>query len=79
MKRRKHCTTRIVKRIYPNNKVKYVIQQKHFLFRWLWVDAVVNRWVVCFKPNSFDSLGEAERNLCYFDNTKIKDSVVLCK
>ena len=58
---------RIVERKLPNGKVKYVIQQKHFLFRWWWVDARTNSWSGP-AGDSFDTLAEAQRNLCHFGN-----------
>jgi hypothetical protein len=35
---------RIVKRTYGDGYVDYVIQKKHFLFRWWWVDARDCEW-----------------------------------
>lgn len=52
---------RIIERTAPDGNKKYVIQQKHFLFRWWWVDAWLNF--------PFRSLEEAEKNLCWFDGT----------
>jgi len=65
---------RIVERIHVDGTIKYVIQQKHFLFRWLWVDAWINRGVEC--NDSYYSLEEAEKNLCYFDGSRSKQKVV---
>ena len=56
--------------------VEYVIQQKHFLFRWWWVDAWVNSWDGASCQDSFSTLKEAKRNLCRFDGRKIKEKVV---
>jgi hypothetical protein len=67
---------RIIKRIYPDKTVKYVIQQKHSLFRWMWVDAWVNSIEGAYCVDSFDTLEEAKKNLCYFDGTSCKESVV---
>ena len=33
---------RIIKRIMPDGRVEFTIQQRHFLFFWWWVDAWVN-------------------------------------
>ena len=60
----------------PDKKVKYVIQQKHFLLRWWWVDAWINSGVGAICQDSFDNLEEAEKNLCYFDGTKCKEEVI---
>lgn len=65
--------TRIIKRTNPDGRVRFVIQQKHFLFRWWWVDA----WVNCSScTDNFDTLEEAQDNLCYFDGTGWKEEVV---
>lgn len=68
--------TRIIERIRPDDEKQYVIQQKHFLFRWWWVDAWVNSWCGAETQDTFSSLEEAEKKLCYFDGTKTKDKVV---
>jgi len=67
--------TRIIERTNVDGRKSYVIQQKHFLFRWWWVDAWINSSSAsCI--DSFSSLEEAKKNLCYFDNTKVKEKVV---
>ena len=66
---------RILKRTFKNGNVNYVIQQRHFLFFWMWVDGWVNS-IYTDKQDSFASLEEAEKNLCYFDGTKIKDEII---
>jgi len=66
---------RIIERTLPNGKIKYVIQQKHFLFR-NWVDAWINSWNGADCQDSFSTLEEAKNNLCYFDGTKCIDKVV---
>ena len=68
--------TRIIKRTGPSGNVRYVIQQKHFLFRWWWVDAWVNSIDGAWCTDDFATLEEAEANLCYFDGTKCKEEVV---
>jgi hypothetical protein len=65
---------RIVKRTCVDGRVKYVIQQKHFLFRWWWVDAWMNGSPS--DSDSFDTLEETRRRLCYFDGSKCVDEVV---
>lgn len=65
---------RIVKRTLVDGRIKYVIQQRHFLFRWWWVDAWINYGPDC--EDSFNTLAEAQEKLCYFDDTKIKNEIV---
>jgi len=65
---------RIVKKTYPDGSINYVIQQKHFLFFWWWVDAWMNDDVST--TDSFKTLEEAQNNLCYFDGTKTKIEVI---
>ena len=67
--------TRIVKRTNVDGRVEFVIQQKHFLFRWWWVDAWMNS-----NPSTIDSfstLEEAEKNLCYFDGSRVKQETLI--
>jgi hypothetical protein len=66
---------RIIKRTGPDGRIKYIIQQKHFLFRWWWVDAWINDGSV-WCQDDFDTLEEAKKNLCYFDGTECKEEVV---
>ena len=66
--------TRIIKRTMFDGKIKFTIQQKHFLSFWWWVDAWVNNDVST--TDSFSSLEEAQKNLCYFDGTKIKQEII---
>lgn len=65
---------RIIERTMPDGRKEYTIQQKHFLFFWWWVDAWMNHDVST--TDSFSTLEEAKKNLCYFDGTKIKEEVV---
>ncbi len=67
---------RIVERTNPDERVEFVIQQKHFLFRWQWVDAWVNSGSGAACQDSFSTHQEAKDNLCYFDGTKCKDLVL---
>tara|TARA_R110002020_G_scaffold17516_10_gene61456 strand:- start:445 stop:657 length:213 start_codon:yes stop_codon:yes gene_type:complete len=66
---------RIVERTVVNGSKRWVIQQRHFLFRWWWVDAWVNKGVYCI--DTFQSLQAAKEKLCYFDGTKVKNKVIL--
>ena len=69
-----HGKFRIVERILPDKSKIYVIQQKHVLFWWVWVDASLN---TAFEiQDEFDSLEEARKNICFFDGTKTKERVV---
>lgn len=67
--------TRIIKRTLPDKRVEYVIQQKHFLFRWWWVDAWINSMCGAYCQDSFSTLEEAKENLCYFNGTPAKETV----
>ena len=68
---------RIVEVTAPDGAIRYVIQQKHWLFRWWWVDASFNtyEWVT----DTFSTLQAAQKNLCWFDGTKSKCKVVVAK
>jgi hypothetical protein len=66
---------RIVERTF-DGKSQYVIQQKHHIFRWWWVDAWVNSWDGSWCHDSFSTLEEAKENLKYFDGTKCTEKVV---
>ena len=79
---------RIIKRINPfpgksrlffNGPVTYVIQQKHFLFRWRWVDANVNALLGPENFDEFNTLKEAKENLCRFDGSRCTEEVILIK
>jgi len=67
---------RIIKRIMCDGEVLYVIQQRHFLFRWWWVDAWLNSLCGASCKDYFFTLEEARRNLCYFDGTRSREEVV---
>ena len=67
---------RIVKRTHVDGRVSYVIQQRHFVFRWWWVDAWINSTAGAYCVDSFDTLEKAKENLCYFDNSKSIDKIV---
>ena len=68
---------RIIKRTLVDGRIKYIIQQRHFLFKWMWVDAWINSWCGAWCQDDFDTLEEAKKNLCYFDGSKCKEKVVL--
>ena len=67
---------RIIERIAPNGSKNYVIQQKHWLFRWTWCDAWVNSLIGAYCNDNFSTLEEAHKNLCFFNGTPIKETVV---
>ena len=67
---------RIVERTAPDGRKTYVIQQRHAWFRWWWVDAWVNSSCGAACQDSFSTLEEAQRNLCWFDGTPCTDRVM---
>ena len=67
--------TRIIQRTCPSGEIKYVIQQKHFLFRWMWVDGWINSSCGANCTDSFGSLEEAQKNLWMFDGSKCTEKV----
>lgn len=67
----KRKKARIVKRIFPDGKIKYIIQQRYFIFFGWWVDVWINHDTST--TNSFSTLKEAQKHLCYFDGTKCVD------
>jgi hypothetical protein len=69
--------SRIIKRTSPGGNISYVIQQKHFLFRWWWVDAWVNSLSGASCEDSFATLEEAQKNLPYFDKTKWTEEPII--
>ena len=68
--------TRIVKRTAPNGTVTFTIQQKHFLFRWWWVDAWVNSWEGAACQDTFYSMEDALKHLPYFNGSGGTEEVV---
>jgi hypothetical protein len=67
---------RIVERTTPDGRKEYVIQQRHWLVHWWWVDAWVNSWLGAACCDYFPTLEEAQRNLCYFDGTPTTERVI---
>lgn len=72
----KSIKARIIKRTCPDGDTQFVIQQRHFLFRWMWVSAWVNSSSGAACQDSFSTLEEAKNNLCYFDGSECKEEVV---
>ena len=67
---------RIIKRTHPSGRVEYVIQQRHFLFKWWWVDAWINSSAGAACGDSFSTLDQAKLNLWQFDDSKPTEEVV---
>ena len=67
---------RIIERTSPSGRLTYVIQQRHFLFRWWWVDAWLNSLDGASCCDSYSTLEEARQNLCWFDGSKHTEKVV---
>ena len=65
---------RIVKRTNVDGRIEFTIQQRHFLFCWWWVDAWMNHSVST--TDTFSTLEEAQKNLCYFDGRKGKEEII---
>ena len=72
----KRTKARIIERTGPDGTVSYVIQQRHFLFRWWWVDAWINSMLGAACKDSFTTLEEAKANLCFFDGTPTKELIL---
>jgi hypothetical protein len=68
---------RIIERTMPGGRVEFTIQQRHFLFFWWWVDGWINSFVGAICMDSFSTLEEAKKYLCYFDGTKCQQKVVM--
>lgn len=66
---------RIVEIIRPDGEVRYQIQQKHWLFRWMWVGVGCNSWET-YVQDTYSTLKEAKKNLCWYDGTKSKRRVI---
>jgi hypothetical protein len=60
---------RIIERTGPTGNVSYVIQQRHFIFRWWWVDAWINSCAGASCMDSFETIEEARARLPLFDGT----------
>lgn len=62
--------TRIIKRIWKDWDISYVIQRK---ILWFWYDIWGGDYY--WFMESYPTLEEAQKNLCYFDWTKNKDII----
>ena len=66
---------RIIERTLPNGNVRYVIQQKHWILFWKWVDACENS-ADMYCDCDYNTYEEAVSNLCYFDGSKSVDKIL---
>ena len=66
---------RIVEVTAPDGHKFWVIQQRHWLFKWWWVGASMNSWNP-YATDTFRTLEQAKENLCWYDGTKSKIKVV---
>lgn len=68
--------TRIVKRTGVDGGVSYVIQQKSWLWWWIWIDAFDN-YISSDRARCYNStLERAKANLCYFDGSRSTEEIV---
>lgn len=70
---------RIIERTLLNGNKEYTIQQKHFLFKWWWVDAWINSIDGAACQDSFSTFEEAKEHLCYFDGSKCAERILMIK
>ena len=75
MDKHKMKKVRIIKVTDVDGRVEYTIQQKHFLFKWKWVNAWANSQFFSY-DDSYPTLEEAKKHLCYFNGSKSKIEVV---
>jgi hypothetical protein len=67
---------RIVERTNVDGSIVFVIQQPHFLLRWIWVDAWINSFAGADCQDTYSTLEEARKNLIYFNGSRGHDRVV---
>ena len=67
--------TRIIERVFCGEKT-YVIQQRSWAYLYQWCDAWCLSWDGALCRDSFPTLKEAQRNLCYFDGTRCVERVI---
>lgn len=65
-------SARVVKRTVQDGRVFYLIQQKHFLLRWVWED-VCDPTTLC--PFTYKTREAAMKDLCWHNGTTHKDEV----
>lgn len=59
--------TRIIERTYGDGTVKFILQQKYFLFPFIWVDANINSRE--YIQTHFKTLEEAVKMVPYIDGS----------
>ena len=64
---------RIIKRTKVSGSIHYVIQQRHWFFRWLWVAGWINNLSAV---DTFPTLESARANMRYFDGSRSTDEVI---
>jgi len=69
-------TVRIVERKHVDGNVEYVIQVRNIWSLFSWHDAWLDSWAGAACRDTFPTLDEARKNICYFDNSKHLDSEV---
>ena len=68
--------TRIIKR-ECDDEVSFVIQQKHGLFRWVWVDASDNYPIEYEFKDTFDNLNDARAKVAQMNHRpRIKETII---
>lgn len=67
--------TRIIKTVHLDGSESFTIQQKHFIFFWLWVNSWINS-SSAWTQDTFKTLDEAKDNLKYFDGSKPYKEIV---
>lgn len=68
---------RILKTTTPTGGVFYTIQQRHYIFRWWWVDAWINSWLGAACPQTtFNNYADALKQLPLFNGGKYTQEVV---
>jgi hypothetical protein len=65
---------RIIERTHPSGRKEWVIQQKHWLLKWKWVDAWRNMGYSYL--DHYSTLERAKDNLWQFDGSKPTNKVV---
>jgi len=61
---------RIVKETGVDGRIQYVIQQKHWLFRWAWVGVSINSMDYVYCDDHFDTLEDAKENYKIYKEIK---------
>ena len=60
---------RIVEETYVNGKKVYVVQRKHWLFRWIWCSASLSEVDYVYAPSDrSDTIEEAKKMKAVYEN-----------